>query len=95
MGLKNMSNNFQACKSHDKRDIHVQNKFMENKYFHVLSIFQHPPFSFFISFDILIDRVYNWLSNAIQYILFPLIPPYFYYFKESTAIHAPTTVVNP
>ena len=45
MGLKNISYNFQACKSYDKRDIHVQNKFMENKYFHVLSIFQHQPFS--------------------------------------------------
>ena len=32
MGLKNTFNNFKASKSYDKRDIHVQNTFMENKY---------------------------------------------------------------
>ena len=47
MGLRNMYSSSQACKSHNKGDFYVQNKFVGNEYFPILSTFQHVPFSLF------------------------------------------------
>ena len=95
MGLRNMYSRFQTCNPNIKRDMLVQKIYMENEYFPILGIFQQQPFSFIISLNISIDRVYNWLSNDVQYMIFPLIPLHSCYIKESARIHAPTTVVNP
>ena len=47
MGLKHIYSSFQTYMSHNKRDIHVQNIFMENNYYPIPTIFEHQHFSLF------------------------------------------------
>ena len=78
MDPKNMYSNFQACKSYNKQDIHVQKIHMENKYFYFPQHNSTSTNQFISSLDISMDRVHNWLPNVIQYIIFPLILPHVY-----------------